>query len=173
MMSIQFSIGILSCLFQLWMDSFFISVTIEAMAIDSGQFRGERRVMPEEEIRELERKLEEKKRELAEQGGGAPPEKEIFREVLREHIERPGGESKPQLPTHGIAEIEKKKDAPLPVPERDEKLRALIERALTRSIADAVDAAYRESPYLLDALHDRLVDEYYDKLIALRKIDAL
>ena len=136
----------------------------------------EPKITPEEEIRELERKLGEKKRELAEQGGTAAPEKEIFREVLREHV----GAAQPAEPSGG---------APLglPIPplppaapadaakaaEREVKLRLLIEHALTRGIADAAAKARAESPYLVDELHDRLVDEYYDKLLALRKIDSI
>lgn len=54
----------------------------------------------------------------------------------------------------------------------DDAVQNLVAQALSGSIADAVEKAYRENPYLLDALHDRLVDEYYDKLLALRKIDA-
>src|SRR3989338_4362073 len=43
---------------------------------------------PEEEIRLLEQKLEERKKELLEQKERMPEEKDIFREVLREHIAR-------------------------------------------------------------------------------------
>ena len=114
----------------------------------------------EQEIRVLEQRLEEKKRALAEQGGAAQPEKEVFREVVREHIE------------HSGADIAKKNGMSQEAAKHEEELHALVARALSGSIADAVDKAYHESPYLLDALHDRLVDEYYDKLVALRKIDA-
>ena len=143
------------------------------MAMDSsGQFQGERRISPEEEIRELEQKLEEKKRALAEQGSPVAPEKEVFREVMREHISTvvPPAPLAPAPVSH-IPPTPPPPQKGADAPAREEKLRALIERALTRNIADAVDAAYSESPYLLDALHDRLVDEYYDKLVALRKID--
>ncbi|OGZ97061.1 MAG: hypothetical protein A3B34_02985 [Candidatus Sungbacteria bacterium RIFCSPLOWO2_01_FULL_54_21] len=127
----------------------------------------------EQEIRVLEQRLEEKKRALAEQGGAAQPEKEVFREVVREHIEHSGADiADRSFTNHGTADIAKKSGMSQEAAKHEEELHALVARALSGSIADAVDKAYRESPYLLDALHDRLVDEYYDKLVALRKIDA-
>ena len=122
----------------------------------------------EQEIRALEQRLEEKKRALAEQGTVARPEKEIFRDVVRERIESVAPAMVPSV-SH----------VPTPAPTagqtaaQDDAVQDLVSRALAGSIADAMDKAYRESPYLVDALHDRLVDEYYDKLLALRKIDAL
>jgi len=101
----------------------------------------ESRGSPEEEIRELEMKLEEKKRELREGGASLPEEKELFRGVLREHGE-----------------------------EQEEEIRRLVEVALTKGIREAVKIAQAESPYILDELHDHLVDDYYDKLVALRMI---
>lgn len=138
-------------------------------------------ISPEEEIRELERRLEEKKQELAGRGEavGEGGEKEVFKEVLREHIE-------------GI--ISEKSAVPAGVPgvihrftttkgrtarqiqdeeEREEKARMLVEIALTKGIHAAARTAQKESSYMLDELHDHLIDDYYDKLIALRKIKEL
>lgn len=137
-----------------------------------------RKISPEEEIRELERKLEEKKREFAEREREVPPEKEMFREVLREHIEavRPAPPpsaapppsvapvSPPPRDQAGLQAQAKRQD------EREAEIRSLIELALTRTIEDAVRLAERESPYLLDELHDHLVDDFYEKLIQLRKV---
>lgn len=134
---------------------------------------------PEEEIKELERKLEEKKREIAERGGAEPEEKEVFREVLRKHIEearpaRPGVSlpvppAKPSL----TDDLKKKADDIKKQEKREEQVKALIEIALTKTIAQAVKIAEEVSPYLLDELHDHLIDDYYDKLIALRKLKSL
>lgn len=143
----------------------------------------ELRITPEDEIKELERKLEEKKRELAEQGKPVGEEKEVFREVLQQHIEaaRPAlSEPQPQTPqplkgiAHTLADdLKKKVDDVKSKTERDEKIKALLELALTHTIQDAVKVAEAASPYLLDELHDHLVDDYYQKLIALRKIKEL
>ena len=136
--------------------------------------RQERKITPEEEIKELERKLQEKKRALVEQGASGTEEKEVFREVMREHVEAvmPAPTAGGAAPVSHLPSVKKPQKIGDDASGREERLRSLIERALTRNIADAVDTAYSESPYLLDELHDRLVDEYYDKLVALRKIDA-
>ncbi len=141
----------------------------------------EKGLSPEEEIQELERKLEEKKRELSAKGEVLPLEKEVFREVLREHI----AEARPQVSegfstttppaaTHILTDDLKKKSDDIKNKEkREEKVRALIEVALTKNIGDAIKIAEEATPWLLDELHDHLIDDYYDKLVALRKIKAL
>jgi len=136
---------------------------------------------PEEEIRALEQKLEQKKREFASGGAEIPHEKEILREVLREHIEQ----ARPQVPqestavppaaaTHILTDgLKKKADELKEKGKRAEQVRHLVEVALTRTIHEAVKVAESATPYLLDELHDHLVDDYYEKLVALRKIKAL
>ena len=128
---------------------------------------------PEEEIQELERRLEEKKRALSESGEEAPQEKEVFREVLKEHISdtrqaADGGvvlTPPPHTQSQSDDDLKKAKE------ELKEDVRLLVEIALTKSIGEAVRVAIRaESPYLLDELHDHLVDDYYDKLVSLKKI---
>lgn len=129
---------------------------------------------PEDEIRILEQQLEAKKRALEERGEAAPHEKELLREVLREHIEkeRAGSEevkrptiTPPSTGAPATTQAAKKQDA------RQEEIHALVEFALTKSIKEAVKIAEGDSPYLLDELHDHLVDDYYDKMVALRKIE--
>lgn len=146
-------------------------------------------ISPEDEIKELERKLEQKKQELslgtqAPIAAGSTEEKAVFREVMREHM----GEALPQstqsaspdsvptappVVTGTLQPSAPQHSDPAQGPIREEKLRVLIERALEGTIQSAVDTAAGESPYLLDALHDRLTDEYYDKLVQLRKIEAM
>ena len=127
---------------------------------------------PEEEIKELERRLEEKKRALAESGAELPHEKEVFRDVLKEHISdvrSVGGEvvvpATPPVSTSRDDDVKKMKE------DLKEDVRMLVEIAMTKSIGEAIRVAQRAgSPYLLDELHDHLVDDYYDKLVSLRKI---
>ena len=136
----------------------------------------------EEEIRALEQKLEEKKRELtAQQGGEAMPhEKEMFREVLREQMDRVTSATPSETPMSSLPPL-----PPLPPPnvqpplddavvaaEREQAVAKLIELALTQGIDEAVKSAQAD-PYMLDALHDRLVDEYYDRLLQLRKVTPM
>lgn len=149
------------------------------MAINTQQ---EYPASPEQEIKELEQKLEEKKRALAEQGNAMPQEKEILREVLREHIREDAPAEPVEKPSiipqisvsHIPADDAKQKPDGQPQKEvREEKLRALVQFALRHTIRRAVEKANAESPYVLDELHDRLVDEYYEKLVALRKLTQL
>ena len=118
-----------------------------------------------EEIRELERLLEEKKQALAEKGEERET-REIFREVFREKypppeapkITPPPSAVQPLTGTHPKGEDE------LRTKEREEEIAALIEISFEKGIRHAVDLARRASPWLLDELHDRLIDEYYQKL---------
>lgn len=143
--------------------------------------RQEQFTTPEEEIRMLEKKLEAKKQELSQKGQEAPHEKEMLREVLKEHIEeaRQVPPEHPQpVPSAGIGhglgdDLKKKADDLKQQEKREEQVRSLVELALTRSIHDAVKVAGHATPYLLDELHDHLVDDYYEKLVALKKIKQL
>lgn len=164
---------------------------IESMALDakqSGAGGGEWHIItPEEEIRALEAKLAEKKREHA-AAGGAPTEtdapraeKEIFREVMAEHMakSRPTTTATPAdntliapAPPVGGAAPSSAADAAAAAA-REQKLASLVEYALTHTIESAVSRAEKETPYLIDELHDRLADKYYEKLVQLRKLEAL
>ena len=134
-------------------------------------------VSPEAEIKELERKLEQKKRELAEKETVLPEEKEIFREVLREHIKETrtsvADDFKAPATAAPTDDQKKKIDDSVQKEELEQQVKGLIEVAFTKTIIEAVKAAEAASPYLLDELHDRLVDDYYDKLLALRKLESL
>ena len=131
----------------------------------------------EEEIRALEEKLAARKIEGKE-------EKEVFRDVLREHVEA----TKETAEQHASAEQAssggvpsalafdyvlraKQKADDLREKEHREQVEALVEIALTKGILAAVGVArYLDNPHLLDDFHDMLVDEYYEKLIQARKI---
>lgn len=134
---------------------------------------------PEEEIKALEEKLQQKKQELLSRGAPVPEEKEVFREVLKQHIEEAHPVSPPQVtPISGLGHLpaddfKKKTDNTKEKEIRQEQVRDLVELALSSSIRDAIKEAEKSTPYLLDELHDHLVDEYYDKLLALRKIKAI
>ena len=165
------------------MDSFFIWLYNERM---TDVEKTGPSLSPEQEIKELEQKLEAKKRELA--AGAAPsaegvtPEKEVFREVMREHVEsaKPAAPSEepaliPQLSvTHAPpAALQQKVDDDEKKKKHEEELQALVTYAFAHTIQSAVEKARAESPYLLDALHDRLADEYYEKMVAMRKLKSL
>ena len=139
-------------------------------------------ISPEEEIQELERRLEEKKRILTESGKEVPQEKEVFREVLKEHIEsvKPSAKegefavSPLAGATPGLSgDLQGRADGLKQKEEREEHVRELIEIAMAYGIESAVKIAREATPYLLDELHDHLVDDFYEKLVASRKIKEL
>lgn len=138
------------------------------MAQDS---REEGYASPEEEIEALEQKLADKKKEFEERGEKVPEERDMFREILREHIQKSRTPisptpTPPPLPAH----LQKTGDDLRKKEEREEQVKHLIELALTRTIQDAVRVAESATPFLLDELHDHLADDYYEKLVALRKV---
>ncbi len=122
-----------------------------------------------EEIRDLEAKLELKKRELAESGGEAVPERKIFAEVVREHANTETGGGFSAAWATGVPSSSARK----PTAEEERVLAVLVERAFTKSIRSAVAEARKTGDaYVIDAFHDRLADEYYQKLLEARKLAA-
>ena len=135
--------------------------------------KNNREVSPEEEIRQLEERLAVKKKELEEKGE-IKHEKEVFKEILKEHMEeiRPSpanllSGTKPAISDSAIQTAKKMKDD-----EEKNQLEQLLQIALGQSLTKAVHIAQALGPYMLDLLHDTLVDKYYDKLIAARKITS-
>ena len=138
------------------------------------------KISPEEEIKKLEQQLEQKKRALTEMGSSVSEEKELFREVIKEHIESLGA----ALPQAPISLQPSASVGAVPIPEspkitakqqevNEANVRMLVETALTGTIEDAVKKAQELGPYILKELHNHLVDDLYDKLVALRKIKQL
>lgn len=126
-----------------------------------------------EEIRELEEKLAAKKREFAERNGGIlPDEKEIFRSVFKDHVEKQMLTITSSLPqTHPLPpDLAQKTEELKKADTREAQVGKLIEIALTHSIQEALKAARKATPWLLDDFHDHLADDFYEKLVQLRKI---
>lgn len=124
-----------------------------------------------EEIQELERLLEEKKRQLVERGEGQEP-KEAFREVFKERYEAAVPEKLPAASGAGPSPVlpQHSGDDALKAKVREEQLGVLVQISFEKGIAAAIRLAKATTPWLLDELHDRLVDEYYDKLIQAKQI---
>ncbi|OGZ46593.1 MAG: hypothetical protein A3J54_00950 [Candidatus Ryanbacteria bacterium RIFCSPHIGHO2_02_FULL_45_13b] len=131
----------------------------------------------EEDLRVLEEKLAARKTEATE-------EKDVFRDVLREHVEstketvekQPLTDTAnpsyiPSTPAFNYAAQAKQKADDLREKEHHEQVEALVEVALTKGILAAMHVArHLNNLHLLDDFHDILIDEYYDKLIQARKI---
>lgn len=126
----------------------------------------------EEEIRELERLLAEKKQVLAEKGVEKEP-KEVFKEVFKEYVETrpasaPASSAMPQE-----SQAQQKPTVGLDKKQREEQLKVLIELSFEKGIAEAVSLAEAMTPWILDEFHDKLVDEYYDKLVQSQNLREL
>ncbi len=136
---------------------------------------------PHQEIAELERLLEEKRQALAAEGK-ALEEREAFKETFRERY----GEALAPPPAGGAPAAPTAASPPAPpadelarhaqalgAKERAEQLEHLIALAFSNGVRYAADVARRATPWLMDELHDRLQDQYYQKLIELKQLKAL
>lgn len=122
----------------------------------------------EEEIRELEERLEVKKHALEEMG--KREEKEVFGEVLKEHVEAVQQKIASLPPSQQAAATQRIADT-LNEEEHGEQVAALVEIALAHGVLHAVQVARRlKNPHILDDFHDALVDRYYEKLVLSRVI---
>lgn len=127
----------------------------------------------EEEIAELERKLAEKKSAVSHTE--TQPEKELFREVLREHVEQVKDMSSSMPP------VSPRDNAVMAAPSaydgteeaHRDQVDALVEIAVTKGIAHAVDTARQTGNFhLLDDFHDALADDYYEAVVNSRAISS-
>lgn len=112
------------------------------------------------------RRFEEKKR-LLESTGAKPESKEIFKVTFREHIaeRRPSviaAEPRPVSDSRPVSTVAAD----------DQELQSLVNLALEKGVFTAIKKAEAETPYLIDALHDTLVDHYFEKLVATGKLST-
>lgn len=120
------------------------------------------------EIKELEAKLEAKKREMA-ASGTETPEKHVFKTVVREHT---GHETAPSNMNTAAASNSPAAGSAKLSPADEQKVDELVTHAFTKGIQAAVNEARKMNiPFLVDMLHDRLADEYYQKLLEARKLN--
>lgn len=86
--------------------------------------------------------------------------KEILKEVVSEHIQEAQGVSgiSQQTINQNVGQI---KNQP-----KERQIQYLIDLAVEKGISEAVHTAKNlESPYLIDELHDALVDNLYSQLV--------
>lgn len=131
---------------------------------------------PHQEIVELERLLAEKRQALEREGDTTPErEREAFREVFREsfgeHL-NPQRTLQPLPATLAPGELAGHADA-LKEKAREEQIEHLVGIAFTKGVRAAADVARHATPWLMDELHDRLQDRYYEHLIQARQLKQL
>ncbi|MBU6415187.1 hypothetical protein KGQ34_03025 [Patescibacteria group bacterium] len=129
---------------------------------------------PEAEIQELSRLLEEKKKALLERGE-TKEHKEIFQEVFSEKYKEALSPSSGGGASGAVSQPSRTKpsDDPQHKIMHERQLQILVDFSMMHGLMGAVAKAGRETPWLLDALHDRLADEYYQKLVQAKEIKAL
>ncbi len=121
------------------------------------------------EIAELEAKLAAKKQELL-RSGIESPEKTVFKQVVREHV-TPGEQPSISIP---VASPQKtSQSSRQATPQEEQQINQLVAHAFTKGLAAAIAEAKKTGdPFFIDLLHDRLADEYYQKLLAAHKVNA-
>ncbi|MEZ4156752.1 MAG: hypothetical protein R3B52_02150 [Candidatus Paceibacterota bacterium] len=125
----------------------------------------------QKEIESLEQKLQEKKKEAAEKGM-AFEEKPAFSEVLKDHIQEEAQSTSEFVAHDQTQQVQATAPNTQLTDQAQQALNHLLEESLTKGIAKAVaDARKTGDAYIVDSLHDKLVDEYYEKLLQARKID--
>ncbi len=121
-----------------------------------------------EEIFELEKRLAEKKQELAEKQEFGRHDKDILGEIVKERI----GQVK--ISTESPAPHVVKKVKAIGLESKERQIQLLIELVFQKGVDHAIEVARRlDNPYLLDELHDSLVDELYNKLVEEGKLKKI
>lgn len=121
------------------------------------------------EILELEKKLAEKKQELTERKEGEKTEKELIKEIVKEKIEQTAISSPSATPQQIATKTKEIAGEP-----KERQIQLLVNLAFEKGIVQAVEVAKGlNNPYLLDELHDVLVDEYYNKLVEQGKLKSI
>ena len=121
-----------------------------------------------EEIFELEKRLAEKKQELAEKQEFEKQDKDILREVVKERISQVKISTQPPAP-HIV-----KKAKEIGVESKERQIQLLIDLVFQKGVEHAIEVARRlDNPYLLDELHDSLVDKLYNKLVEEGKLKKI
>ena len=95
-------------------------------------------------------------------------EKEILKEAISDHVQKAKPVSDDQQKT--IAAVTQKiKGQP-----QENQVKLLTDLALEKGVSHAIEVAKRlDNPYLLDELHDALVDELYNKLVEKGELKAI
>lgn len=120
------------------------------------------------DIADLEKQLESKKAALEHDKS----EKEILHGIIGEKIEKHEPAHEPLLAPSGSVHVT---ESPSYLSgELKDKIQDLINLVFSGSLEEGIKEATKSgNPALVKAFHDILVDELYEKLVALKKIDKV
>ncbi len=117
---------------------------------------------PEEEIRYLEERILEKKHALESHSS-----REIISEAIKEHAANATPPPLPAGPDGTVGAGGQAAAVATDADELDRNVSRLVQVAFQSGVMSAVaEARHAHNPHLLDALHDALVDRFYDDLKA-------
>ena len=124
----------------------------------------------ESDIADLERQLEEKKAAL----GHEKSEKEVLHEVVGDRIKEHLPTYSPPLPNVTTPSIQQVEPPSYLSQDLKDKIQSLVDLVFSKNLEEGIkEAAKSGNPSLMDAFHDILTDELYDKLIENRKLDKV
>lgn len=118
----------------------------------------------EQEIMDLSKKIEEKRRVLEEQNG-IIEEKELVRSAVAEKVSQAAPQT---ISTVQPIQTQTKTTSKSYLDVIDEKsateVNRLIEIVFSKGITAALKEVENEEPFIMDAFHDALIDKMYDEL---------
>jgi len=119
----------------------------------------------EQEIKDLQEKLDAKKKEVIDSDNETPDE-EIFKSVIREHA------SDTEAPQPTLPTTRSDDDRELTKDEK-QKINELIAHSFIRGVKSAVKEARKtKDAFFIDYLHDKLATEYYKRLVLNKKVKS-
>lgn len=121
----------------------------------------------EQDIADLERKLEEKKAVLEHEKS----EKDILHGLIGEKVQEHVPDYKPQLPTaQGLAPTQTEPPSYLSQELKD-KISEIVKLVFDKNLDEGIkEAAKSGNMAMIDAFHDILTDELYNQLIERKKL---
>ena len=124
----------------------------------------------EQDIADLERKLEEKKSALEHEKS----EKDILHGIIGEKVQEHVPDYKPQLPTsQGAGPVQTEPPSYLSQEFKD-KIQEIVKLVFDKNLDEGIkEAAKSGNMAMIDAFHDILTDELYNQLIEKRKISKV
>jgi len=139
------------------------------MSIQPNNFREAFNV--HKEIGELEQRLQEKKRELAEKKESEKYDKELIKESIKEKTQFSEITTTPPAKPFAAPKVIIKKAKQIKGEKKEKQIKLLTDLAFERGIIHATEVANKlDDPYILDEFHDTLVDELYKHLVEQGKL---
>lgn len=128
------------------------------------------------EIKQLQERLDAKKRELG--TTAHVEEREVFREIFRERFDEltKAIQSASPAPAAPLAQATLRDDTgddTVKDLKKEEMVEHLIYAAFEKGLGPALKEAQSMGDFWVDELHDRLADEYYEKLLEFRRVQQL